>query len=461
MNIFWKTKTLLAAGILFVSTLALADTGQGIMRLSPDEAVSLAIRNNLDLDAIRISTGTARRTSAHAWNQFIPTVDVGGTVFRLNTVPEGIDLGIPGIPPMGGGHRWGAAGSISATINFNFGMIEEMKKLRLDYEKGLISYQKASAQLERDIRKAYHNILFLHEYIALLQGSLESAERQVGIAQANFRAGISSEFSLLQAQVTRENIRPIIDQAKGGLRLSMMQFSMFLGLPHDIEFELIPIDTSISPIALDTAELIRKAAAGQPDVQELRQEILIMNSLRQSSRLWLFTPNISLGWNADPTFTMNPWKDSWFERNSWQQQSGAFSLTLSFRLNGLLPFGTEQQNVRTLDDQIRIAHIGLAQLIRGTEIEIHNAVMTLERLLLSKEVLQQTVTLAERSFSLAETSYRAGILDIFQVQNAELSLRQARLQLYEQQFNYLNSLIDLEYALGVPFGSMATVRYHE
>jgi len=43
-----------------------------------------------------------------------------------------------------------------------------------------------------------------------------------------------------------------------------------------------------------------------------------------------------------------------------------------------------------------------------------------------------------------------------QVQNAQLELRQARVSMLEQQFNYLNGLIDLEYAVGVPFGSLAS-----
>ena len=44
--------------------------------------------------------------------------------------------------------------------------------------------------------------------------------------------------------------------------------------------------------------------------------------------------------------------------------------------------------------------------------------------------------------------------DYLQVQNAEQSLRQARTQMLELQFNYLNGIIDLEYALGLQFGSL-------
>jgi len=454
-----RLKILLLAGALLISPLASGFLpAQAPMRLSPDEAVDRALRNNLGLESARVSTGTARRAAGLAWNQFVPTIDLGASLLRLNSAPPGMTLPLP--PPAGpividGGSQWMIAGSLSATLNLNFAIFEDMRRARMEHELGLISYGKARAQIERDVRKAYHNMLLLQENVGLLSGSLENADRQVQIAQANFNAGLAPELTLLQAQVARENLRPVIDQAEGGLRLSMMQFAMFLGLPHDTEFELVPVAAGISPIPLDTAGLISRAAAGRPDVMELSQNIRIMNSIRQSSRQRLFSPTISLGWNADPTFR-GPWWDGISDFDNWNQQSGALRVTLGFRLNGLLPFGVERQGVQALEDQIRIANIGLAQMIRGTEIEIHNLVLMLERIQISMEVLEQTVALAERSFQLTEQAYRAGLIDLLQVQNAEQSLRQALVQLHEQQFNYLNGLIDLEYALGVPFGTLAS-----
>jgi len=293
-------KTLLIAGLLIIGTPfcapLFAQADSDLMRLSPDEAVELAIRNNLGLESARISTSIARRASDTSWNQFLPEMMASGSLLRLNTPPAGAGdmlgaiLGAfpPGmIPPMEfpAPPQWLLAGSFSATLNFSFAMIEDMNRLRLDYERGRISYARARAQLERDIRRAYHNILLLQENIALLHGSLENADRQVQIAQANFNAGLAPELTLLQAQVGRENLRPVIDQAEGGLRLLMMQFSMFLGLPHETEFELIPIETALAPINLDTTELLGRAANDNLDIQELRQNILIMNSGRQAMRL--------------------------------------------------------------------------------------------------------------------------------------------------------------------------------
>ncbi|MDR1957338.1 MAG: TolC family protein, partial [Treponema sp.] len=72
------------------------------------------------------------------------------------------------------------------------------------------------------------------------------------------------------------------------------------------------------------------------------------------------------------------------------------------------------------------------------------------------EAQRLTADLAERTYRLTDQAYRAGLNDLLEVQNAELELRKSRIGVLEQQFNYLNGLIDLEYAIGVPFGTLSS-----
>ena len=351
--------------------------------------------------------------------------------------------------------QWHVAGSIQASLSINIAMFENMRRLRLDYEGGLISYEKAKAELERDVRKSYYSMLLLRENIALLRENFEAAGRRVAMARANYRAGLTPELALLQAQVSQENLKPTIDQAENGLKLAMAQFALQLGLPYDTPFELIPITGETAFISLDVKDLIAQAAAEKPDVHALRQNILLLQSARRA-QLYSLTPTLSLSWNHTSAFIKDPWKDPWFDsRDDWQR-SGALTLSLSIRLHSLIPFSPDFQAVWDLDDQIRIANTGLAQLIQGTEIEIYNTVLSLEKTRITAEAQAQTVNLAERTYRLTETAYQSGLQDLLEVQNAELSLRQARLQMLEQQCNYRTGLIDLEYAIGVPFGTLSS-----
>jgi len=454
------------------------------LSISADQAVELAIRNNLGLESSRTTLESKRRASNMSWNQFIPNVTVAGILNRSNDAqthdilypvdmadifnPIFASAGLPpaiGIPPetiYGVSPlsldlpQWNLVGNVQASVNLSLSMFSNMKRLRLDYETGLLSYERAKLQLERDVRKAYHNILLLQQNIAVIHGSFANVERQVQMAQANFNAGLAPEIVLLQARVARENMRPIIDQIENGLRLSMAQFAMFLGLDYNTQFELIPVTDSTNFIPLDVSEMITKAARNKPDIQELRHTILMMNSARKIQTHALY-PALNLSWNNSSVFLKDPWKDfnTNFDSDRDWRHSGSFSITLAWRLHSLIPFSTDIQGIKALNDQITTANIGLAQMVVGTEIEVYNTVLSLERTRINAEAQAQTVALAERSYRLTEQAYRAGLQDYFQVQNAEQSLRQARVQLLEQQFNYLNGLIDLEYSIGVPFGTLS------
>jgi len=468
------------------------ETGITPMRLTPDEAVELALRHNLSLESARINLSTRKRASDMSWNQFIPSMTVSGTLNRDNqaSTVSGIlpidfatiinpilgDLnqyfqGFPGFPVIPGmpagmiygvypysvdAPQWRVIGNIQTSLTISAAMFENVNRLRLDYETGILSYEKARLQLERDIRKEYHNILLLQENIMLIRGSFENVDRQVQMAQANYNAGLVPELTLLQARVARENMRPVIEQAENGLKLLMARFSMLLGMSYDTLFELVPITNTIDFIPLDIADMISRAAVGKPDIQELRHTILMMESARRMQQLAL-TPSLSLSWNSTSAFIRDPWKDSWFNGDHWRN-SGSLSITFALRLHSLIPYSTDSQSIRNLEDQIRAATIGLGQLIMGTEIEVYNIVLALERTRINTQALEQTVALAEQAYRLTEQAYRAGFQDYFQVQNAEQSLRQAHVQLLEQQFTYLNSLIDLEYAIGVPFGTLSSRR---
>jgi hypothetical protein len=166
-------------------------------------------------------------------------------------------------------------------------------------------------------------------------------------------------------------------------------------------------------------------------------------------------PALTLSWNTTPFFLGDPWKDDWGDKDLWRK-SGGLTIALGLRLHSLIPFSPDFQGIKNMDDQIKTVSTGLSQMIRGTEIEIYNTVLSLDRTRISMEAQAKTVDLAERSYRLTEEAYRAGLQDLLQVQNAEQSLRQARVQMYEQQFNYLNGLIDLEYSIGVPFGTLSS-----
>jgi len=465
---------LFLCGAVFAS--AQTPAGGDVKHFSPEQAVDLAIKNNLNLEIARNALDIKKRKSDLVWNQFLPSLGASGTLARDNWrgSPVTSVIGIPGtgtpatVKGISGEinpdifatdpisvSQWHMLGSFSATLNFSFALVQGIRSFKEDYQAGLISFDKAKLQIEQNVRKMYNNILLLEANDALLQETYNNTQRQSDMAEANYKAGLAPRLTWLQAQVAVENLKPTINDLENSLSSLKGNFALLLGLPYDALFELDPLTAGISYIPQDVADLISKAASGKPDIKELQANIMTLQTQRKALALQSYTPFLSFGWNVSSTFIRDPFKDSWVNGDYWNK-GGNFSVTLGMNFNGLFPFTTEGQQRKDMDANIQIQSITLAQMVRDTELEIFTTVNSLEKIRTTAQAQQAAVDLAQQSYNLTEEAYRGGLQDLLSVQNAALALEQAKLQLLTQQFNYLNGLIDLEYSTGVPFGTLSS-----
>jgi len=421
--------------------------------LTPDTAVEIALKNNLSLASERLDAAAKKRKADTAWNVFIPQTDVSGTLSRWNVEKSGV--GAMAAPPFMYSYElpaWNASAQLSVQLVLNAALFEGMRNLRLDYEAGLISREQAELRLERDVRKSYLSILLLKENVSLMEETIAAAERRAALAQSNYRSGLAPELSVLQARVAAENLRPQLEELRNAYDATVGGFALSLGLPRGATLtfaEIEPPDFAV----LDADALVSGAASGRIEHRGLRKSLELLESAKKLTFQQLYTPTLILGWTYDPAFSGDPMKDSWFAED-WEQSSGMFRATLSFKLNGLLPFSSDGQKLTEADERIESLRYALEQTVRGTETEIDTAVRKLAKSQRTVEALDLNVSLAERSYRLTEEAYRAGATDLLEVQNAELELRKARVEVLKERFNYLSGLLDLEYAAGLPFGSL-------
>ena len=435
--------------MLCIALPVFAQEPQAPLRINPQLATELAIRNNLNLEAARLGLDIRRRGADFAWNNFLPSAAVTGTLLRDNVAT---------VAPMGMViPQWNATGAFTATLDFSVALFEGIRTARLDYEAGRISHERAKLQMEQGVRRMYNSILLLEANLDLLRESFANAERQANIAEVNFNAGMAPRLIWLQAQVAVANMLPAVSNLENNLDILKRNFALLLGLPFDTLLELEPLyfGESIIPLTLD--ELIFRAVSQKPDIIELQANISTMQSQLRAINLQHFTPFLRFGWTLSYLFNplLDPLQDDLFSGDNWSR-GGNFSVTLGMSLNGLFPFTREGQMRRDLQTSLEIQGIRLAQTIRETELEVFRTLASLENIIANVEAQRATVELAEESFRLTEEAHRAGLQEFQAVQGAALALDQARLELLTQHFNFLNDLIDLEYAIGLPFGTLSS-----
>ncbi len=439
-------------GFLFSQSDQKNDGEKNVISLTVEQAVSYANQNSKTLKSSAIDLEMKRRANSYKWNQFLPSVNISGTVSRSNekvdttaAMMQGIagmmNLPAPPSAEITEADHWMAVGNIGISWNFSFALIDGMKLVKKQYEAGLITWDQTVRQNELQIRKLFYGLLLQQESLTLQKQSLENARLRMEQARVNYRNGLIPELTLLQAQVAYENARPTIMKQEQAMNQQLDLFGFMLGLPAGTK---ITLEGAIDPdfVELNPDELISLYAQNHPDILSLQKNLEILNLNLSLQNMQAYTPALQLSWGFQPVVSdiSSNWIDTYMD-------NGAFSATLAWNLTNLLPFSTNRQSAKDTKDNIRKLELSLETLIEKTELDIRTQVDALAQSQAAIEASAGNIQLAQRSYDMTLVAYRNGTVELLDVRDAENQLNQAKLGLANEKFNYLSGLLDLEYTL--------------
>lgn len=420
--------------------------------LTLDQAVDLAVKNNLTLKGEALQLEARKRSRDLSWNAFIPKTTVGGALSRLNNQTSSLvtDLGqIPTFAPYVSAFAapaWIASASFSAQLNISLALFDGIRHTVLDYQAGAIQAETARQQLVRDTKKAFYNLLLLRANLETFSDQLENARQHYEKEKRSYDSGEGSEFSMLNAQVAWENLKPAFDEMKIAMTVAELTFRQTLGLEPATEFQLAGTLDLEFP-SLDTDALVARAIAQNPALAAARQAIRIQQNLRRGQFDLSYLPVLSFSLTADPSFQKDPFSNPWFSNisNNWQQTNGMFSVALTLPLDEFLPFSGTAVTLANMDTQIAGMENSLEIAVQGTRIQVTSLALQLEKSRQAIERLELNVTLANRAYQMAERGFQSGAYELLQVQDADSKLQQAKLNVLSEKYAALSSLFDLEF----------------
>lgn len=410
--------------------------------LDADAAVRLALESNLSLKSGRIELGKAERARNSTWNSLLPSIDASATLTRSNEEPA-----VPGLSP------WNMALQVEASLPLGLAKLSSVRATILDYESGRIDYETAERQLERDVRKAFYALLLSRESIRLAERRLETAERQYQNALKNYQAGNAPKLDALTAQVAAENLKPELEDQRVSYASALMSFQLLLGLEPGGELSLKG-EIEAEPRSFDPAELCRTCLDGRLDIRRLEKQVQIKENDKRLKDRSAYTPTLTASASYAPAAN-DPFAS---KRSGDWTDNGLLTLSVSIPLDGFVPGSADQVASAAARDEVEIARIALRQARQKAEAEIKSAILGLEKSLRAMDALALNVTRAREALDLTETSYRAGALNLLEVQSASDELQKAELLLLKEKYNYLSGLIDLSYALNITLGDLMDKR---
>jgi len=326
--------------------------------------------------------------------------------------------------------------------------MDGIKATKANYEAGLITWEQTLKETERNIRKMFYGLLLQQESLALQKVTLANAEERVTQAEINYRNGFIPELSLLQAQVSYENQKPVILKADQGLVQQLDLFAFLLGLPLGTD---IILEGEIEPefMDFDANSLVKQYLGNRLDIQSFNKTKQLLGIQLSALNFQSFTPALALSYGWQPI--VGDITENWFDDNS--TDNGAFSVTLAWNLTNMLPFSANRQQATDVKDNILKMELQYETLLQNAEMEVNNLIDNLRYSQSAVDAAKNSIALAQKSYDMTVLAYESGVTELLDVRDAETQLNQAKLGEMSERYNYLSNLLDLEYSLNTKLGN--------
>jgi outer membrane protein len=408
------------------------------MTLTVDEAVAMALKQNLGLQRDRISLETVKRALDNSWNSYLPNaaVSVGG--LRSNSSTESF------------GDSLTAFGQLKLSLSLSPSVLESANKIKLSYESGRITYTQAERTLELSVRKAYYLLLLADGSVRLAEQNIEREQKSLAATEQKYKAGLMSDIDLLSARVSRQKLTPKLESALTSRANALDSFKLLLGIdvsePISLSGDLSKTAKAVAPDPVTTA-VERSAGTESLETLALRKSLEIAVSAKKMKELDSFVPSLGVDLSTKPQISR------WFSGGSYVD-GGLLTLSLSLPLDPFIPGSSAKTAIAGYDDAIRKLQNELLQTRVSSDIAARSCLRSIQTAISSLAVLEENAALAQRTYDLTYQAYQTGYKALNDVSSAAAVLDQVRTDVLSEATTLVEAVLGLEDVLNLPFGTL-------
>ncbi|MGQ9819796.1 MAG: TolC family protein, partial [Candidatus Kapaibacteriales bacterium] len=322
-------------------------------------------------------------------------------------------------------------------ILFNSTVFRGIGASKIYLEVSKTNYKSAVSKLITNIKKSYYLAVLLKDINQIYHESLKNAYENLNNIRNLYKQGLVSEFDFMQAEISVENLIPMVQNSENEFINSLNNLKLLLDIPITDTLELLDeiyyIEYKLPPLD----ETIKFALENNLDIKILEfkrkvDEEMIQFYKSESYPSVIAFANYSFAGQAN-------------NLNFTTYTQSLIGVQLSVNLfNGFQTKSRVEQSTieaKLTEEQLEILRQAISK-------EIHSKLLDLNKIKQQIETQKRNVELAERAYDIAKTRYSEGTAILLEVKNMELELRQAKINFKQAVFNYLTSILDVENLLG-------------
>lgn len=312
----------------------------------------------------------------------------------------------------------------------------------------------ALQELRTEVRRQYYVALRERELLELERVLLDARRVDLDVAQQLFRFAARTRVDVLNAELEIERQNLAINRQRSRHEQALLKVRTILGDPDLPPIRLVPEEGEsaiFDPAALDVARLADLAMGANPGIRRQRAAVeeAAQGVKERRTRWW---PRLDAGYSYG-RFANTRGDGALFDLSSDNDIESRFFLGLS------LPFFGDFFRNRA---DIAEAAVGLDQadeeLLRvrlDVAERVESAALTLANEFEGYRLAERSLAIAEEALELAGEEYRLGTRTFEQFRESVRLEAEARRQLIEARYAFLDGLVTLEDAAGARVGADA------
>jgi outer membrane protein TolC len=403
------------------------------LRLTLRDAIDKGLQANLSVLVADTRVQELEGTRTRRLASLLPRVRTQSYANLQNRNLRAFGISFPGVPEV-----------VGPFSNFDFRVYAEQNVFDLQtyhawkastrqLEAGKLDYQDARDLIVRAIGGLYLNAQSAGARVEAAQARVTSAEALFKLAKDKHDVGTATGVDTLRAQVELANERQALLVAQNQQKQALIALARNIGMNPGTPLELAET-LQFQPMSRPEAEeAVRSALLARPDYMSLASQRLSLTEQQRASHARYY-PKFSISGNYGG-----------LGRSIGSIQGvGIIQGTVDFTLFDRDRSGEAQEiaaRLRRIDDQI-------ADLRRGIDEDIREALLNLESAAEQVAVAQEGRELAQRELDLAQDRFQSGVTNNVEVVTAQDELARAQ----ENYIVALSSHIDARFALARALG---------
>lgn len=440
-SVFRFSLALLAAPVAFAQEPAVApDVPDVPDRIDLRAAITYALDNNYAIQQARERIREQEGLIVEVRSRAIPNVALNSSYTK--TADELVQ---GGGPVARSDQDWSIALEARQALYAGGGIKAALDAQKITREAALLDLKATINDALLLVRTRYYDVLLAREQIGVQEQNVQLLKEQLQNAKNRFEAGTVSNFEVLRAEVELANAQPALISARNRQRTSIDQLRQAIGYSNTERENLRKIPAFIGtldfqPVAYDLQQALDSARLNRPDLLRLEQVAKAREAgIKIEKSNYLPTLDLVGGYQVVKNSASESFRDS---LDGWVvgvQSSWAI-------FDGRATAG----RVAQARSQLRQAELSVEERFLAVEVEVRNALSSLQEAGELAEAATKVVAQAEEALRLADARYGAGSATQLDVLQARVSLTQSRTNQLEANYRYNVALANVRRALGEP-----------